>query len=456
MSWATAEFADLDLGDARLSKRLVKLVEAFARQPMASIPAACGGWAETQAAYRFLSDESIDWQDMLSPHWKCTQERMRPHAVVLCIQDTTELDFNGQQIAGLGRLSYEAQRGMYLHPTYAVSVDREPLGVIDVCLWAREKKGSEADLTAPLESQRWVEGYERVAEQAASLPDTRLVYVADREGDLMALIRRAAALGTPADWLIRSKHNRKLPREKLEGSAPKSAKSAASEDPNARLWSRTTRGKPLGTLIFSTHRRPGRPSRRVEQQVWAERVTLAPGIEVSCIVARELTPPAGMKALEWRLLSNRPVADFAAASELIDWYRSRWEIEMLFDLVKNACKVESLQLSQMDRLERALALYLVVAWRIARLMRLGRQCPTLPVELGFEPEEWKGAYVLLKKPIPKKPPTLNSVIRLVATLGGFLGRKRDGEPGIKTLWIGMARIADFAAGVRHARAMGLA
>lgn len=159
MDWATAEFADLDLGDARLSKRLVKLVEAFARQPMASIPAACGGWAETQAAYRFLSDESIDWQDMLSPHWKCTQERMRLHAVVLCIQDTTELDFNGQQIAGLGRLSYEAQRGMYLHPTYAVSVDREPLGVIDVCLWAREKKGSEADLTAPLESHRWVEGH---------------------------------------------------------------------------------------------------------------------------------------------------------------------------------------------------------------------------------------------------------------------------------------------------------
>jgi hypothetical protein len=283
---------------------------------------------------------------MLSPHWKCTQERMRPHAVVLCIQDTTELDFNGQQIAGLGRLSYEAQRGMYLHPTYAVSVDREPLGVTDVCLWTREEKGSEADLTAPLESQRWVEGYERVAEQAAELPDTRLVYVADREGDLMALIRRAAALGTPADWLIRSKHNRKLPQEKSEQSSPKRVKSTDSKDPNARLWSRTTGGTPLGTLTFTTHRQPGRTPRRVTQSVWAERIELAAGLEVTCVVARELDPPPGVKALEWRLLSNRRVADFAGASELIDWYRSRWEIEMLFHLIKNACKVESLQLSR--------------------------------------------------------------------------------------------------------------
>lgn len=460
MGWAAEEFADLDLGDARLSKRLVKLVEAFARQPTASIPAACGGWKETQAAYRFLDHDEIGFEDILAPHWKCTHRRMESHAVVLCIQDTTELDFHGQQIEGLGRLSFDAQRGMYLHPTYAVSTDREPLGVLDAWMWARAPKGSAADLAAPLESERWIEGYERVAEQAAQLPATRLVYVADREGDLMALIRRAAELDTPADWLIRSQHNRKLPLQPGQKKAKKSATSTDSEGvaalgANARLWSRTTQGKSLGTLAFTTHRRPKHPPRRVEQRIWAERVEIAPGLEVTCIVAREINPPAGVKAMEWRLLTNRAVQDFAAACELIDWYRSRWEIELLFHVIKNACKVEALQLSTMARLERALALYLVVAWRIARLLRLGRQCPTLPVELYFEPEEWKGAYVLLKKPVPKQPPTLNTVMRLVATLGGFLGRKRDGEPGLKTIWIGMARLADFASGIRYAREAGL-
>jgi hypothetical protein len=72
------------------------------------------GWAETQGAYRFLSNTKTDWHALLQPHWDCSIERMRPHAVVLNIQDTTELDFNGRQTAGLGPLSYEAQRGMYL------------------------------------------------------------------------------------------------------------------------------------------------------------------------------------------------------------------------------------------------------------------------------------------------------------------------------------------------------
>jgi hypothetical protein len=108
---------------------------------------------------------------------------MRAQPVVLCIQDTTELDFNGQQIDGLGPLNYEARRGMYLHPTFAVTTDREPLGVLDAWMWAREKRGADGVRPGLIESKRWVEGYQRVAEMAAAMPGTRLVYVADREAD---------------------------------------------------------------------------------------------------------------------------------------------------------------------------------------------------------------------------------------------------------------------------------
>ena len=142
MSWCAEEFADLDLRDKRLNDRAIKMMEDFARQPMASIPAACGGWAETQAAYRLLGNEKVHWQEILAPHWQRSEERIATHPVVLCLQDTTELDFHGQGIAGLGRLSYEAQRGMYLHPTYVVTPDREPLGVVDAWMWARADKDS--------------------------------------------------------------------------------------------------------------------------------------------------------------------------------------------------------------------------------------------------------------------------------------------------------------------------
>jgi hypothetical protein len=126
-------------------------------------------------------------------------------------------------------------------------------------------------------------------------------------------------------------------------------------------------------------------------------------------------------------------------------------VALLFHIIKNGCRIEALQLSQMQRLERAIALYLVVAWRIARLMRLGRTCPDLPAELFFEPDEWRGVHFLLKKPIPKQAPRLNTIIRMIATLGGFLGRKCDGQPGVKTLWIGIQRVADFAAGLEFAK-----
>jgi len=131
---------------------------------------------------------------------------MRAYPVVLCLQDTTELDFNGQGIAGLGPLSYEAQRGMYVHPTYAVSPQREPLGVLDAWMWAREPKDAQGKRGGVLESTPWTEGYTHIAELAASLPDTRLVYVADREADIVALMAQARDLGHRADGLIRSSH----------------------------------------------------------------------------------------------------------------------------------------------------------------------------------------------------------------------------------------------------------
>ena len=155
--------------------------------------------------------------------------------------------------------------------------------------------------------------------------------------------------------------------------------------------------------------------------------------------------------VQWRLLTNREVNSLEQASELIDWYRARWEIELFFLILKEGCRVESLQLGDKDRLESALAIYMVIAWRINRLMRLGRTVPELEAALVFEPDEWRAAFILNKKPVPKKMPTLNEVIRLIAQRGGFLGRKGDGEPGAKTLWLGLQEIAIFVEGARYAR-----
>lgn len=439
MSWASEELASIDLGDTRRNRRAIHLIERLAEHPTASIPGACNGWAETQAAYRFLASDAYDWLDILEPHRQCTQRRMAAHPVVLCLQDTTELDFNGQTIKGLGPLSYEAQRGMYLHPTYAVTPEREPLGVLDAWMWAREPKDADGQRPGGVpESLRWKEGYERVADLARELPDTRLVYVADREADILDLMVHARDVGTPADWLLRARHNRALPGVK-----------------GKKLWEAVLETEPLGEVRFTLPPGRGRVLREVRQQLYAQRVRLSDRrqgyLEVTCVIAREINAPKGVKPVEWRLLTNRRADTLEAVVELIDWYRARWEIERLFLVLKEGCRVEALQLGTVERLERAFALYLVVGWRIARLMRLGRTVPDLDASLLFEPEEWQAAYLLAKKPVPKRPPRLNEVLRLIARQGGFLVRKGDGEPGVKTTWLGLQRIRDVAAAMKFAR-----
>lgn len=433
MNWAEEELSGISLGDARLDKRAGKLLSSMSSRPQASIPQACGGAAEIKAAYRLIDQDDVDWRDLMAPHWGKSLRRMSGEPVVLCIQDTTELNFNGRQTRGLGRLSYDAQRGMYAHLTYAVTPHRLPLGVLDCWMWARKARG-EPDL---LESTRWIEGYEGIAEMAAQLPTTRLVYVADREADIGALLARAQALDYPADLLIRVQHDRKL--DGTEGSVL----TALSEAPV------------LGEIAFALAPGRGRKARTVTQRVSVVRsLVRLPGNQTAMLTvveAREYDTPAGETPVCWRLLTNRKIDDLAQAGELIDWYRSRWEIEMYFHIVKTGCQVEQLQLETIERIERALSLYLMVAWRIHFLMRLGRQCPDVGCEIAFETDEWQAAYLLAKKKPPSAPPTLNEVIRLVASAGGFMGRKGDGQPGAKAIWSGMQALYFFVEGMRAVR-----
>ena len=305
-------------------------------------------------------------------------------------------------------------------------------------MWVREFKDAEGQRGGEPESRRWMEGYARVAELAAGLPDTRLVYVADREADLLPLMIRARDLEHPADWLIRAKHNRVLP-----------------DGDGEKLWARVLATEPLGEVHFTLAPGRGRRSRDVRQALYAHRVSVSDRrggrVDATCVIAREIDAPAGVKPIEWRLLTNRRAETLEAAVELVEWYRARWEIELLFLALKVGCRVEALQLSTLQRLERTLILYLIISWRIARLKHLGRTSPELDASGVFEAEEWQAAYLLAKKPVPTHPPPLYEVVRLIARHGGFIGRNSDGEPGLKSLWIGLQRVRDVVIGMQHVR-----
>jgi len=189
--------------------------------------------------------------------------------------------------------------------------------------------------------------------------------------------------------------------------------------------------------------------------VRAERVTLPPKggepVMVTALRAREESPPIGVEPLDWRLLSNRLTETLAAAAELIQWYGTRWSIEVFFRIFKTGCRVEALQLSTLERLEPALALYLIIAWRIQYLTVLGRVTPDLPCDAVLDPDEWHAVYVAIHHaPPPMIPPPLPAMLGWIARLGGHLGRKSDGPPGPKALWIGLQRARDLAWGMQLA------
>ena len=190
-----------------------------------------------------------------------------------------------------------------------------------------------------------------MAETALTLPSTRLIYGADREADIAEFMQRAHALGSPADGLIRSKHHR-------------------GHRDGGKRWAAVLAGAPLGEIEFMLPSRHGQAARRVRQQIFARPIRLADGqgdrLSVTCLIAKETAAPAGVKPVEWRRLTHRTAQTLDDLVELIEGVRCRWEIEIFFNVLKNGCRVEALQLGCIGKIEGALAVYLVVSWRLAR------------------------------------------------------------------------------------------
>jgi len=452
MSALAAELTAIDLGDRRLNQRAQRVAEKLGDKPTVSIPAACGGWDETKAAYRLFDHPEVTAERVLTPHVACTEERLREHPRVLCVQDTTELDYTTKKdIAGLGPLNSETRRGMYLHPTLALTPDRVPLGLLDAYFWARKPGGlgQEKDPSRALEekeSVRWVDGFALVNELAEQLEDTRLTYIGDRESDIYDLFVEAPCPEHGADWLVRVQHADRLLTD------------------GRKLREVLNVAPVLTEVTFDRPASNGRPARTVHQHIKAVRVTLkAPSrpdrtladVTITALLAFEPNPPAGEEPLVWVLLSNLPVETPQQAIEKLSWYLCRWQIEVYFKVLKSGCRIEELQLEKRERLEPALAFYMIIAWRVLYLTMLGRDCPEMPCDTVFADEEWKAVYLVTeRKPPPEHPPSLDTMVRMVATLGGFLNRRNDGFPGPKTLWIGLQRIPDFVLAIEAQRSIG--
>jgi hypothetical protein len=196
-----------------------------------------------------------------------------------------------------------------------------------------------------------------------------------------------------------------------------------------------------------------RAARTVRQVVRAMEVTprppqrrgeSLPRVTFWAILAEEVDPPEGEEPICWLLLTSERVTTLEGALRIIRIYMRRWDIEVLFRVLKTGCRVEHVQLKCREAIVRALMIYLAIAWRILYLTHLGRSCPELPCGCVFDEAEWRAACAVAGRPPEAGEPSLGEFILIVGKLGGHLGRKCDGPPGPQVMWRGLARVRDFA------------
>ena len=444
--WAEVEFGRARLPDERLRKRLLTMARDLYARPQAQIPEACQSRAKTKAAYRFLDHPETSMDILLEPHYQATRQRLTEEKIVLAVQDSTSLNYTAHPATDdLGPLStrVDGSMGLWLHNTMAFSVEGTPLGLLDVQCWARDAQEfgkHHQRKQRPIEqkeSYKWLKSFQQVATAQRSSPDTLLVSVGDREADIYELFELALKDPRGPKLLVRAEYDRLL------------------ADGQGHLWPMVASQLVAATQDLQVPRRGAQPARVAHLELRFAPVRLKPpqrkahlpSLNLWAVLAQEVNALPAVKPLRWMLLTTCEVTSTVGAIEKIDWYRLRWGIEVYHRTLKSGCKIEERQLGTADRIETCLAIDLVVAWRIFHLAKLGREVPDVPCTVFFEEFEWKALHThITKTPVPPaEPPTLREALRMVATLGGFLGRRGDGEPGTTTLWRGLQYLDGIAA-----------
>lgn len=445
--WVARQYRTVALCDARLEKRLRLVSGALASKPLDSVNQACENWAGAKGAYRFIENEAVKPDNLIDPIADATAREAAEHEAVVAVQDTTTLSFpRARQAVGLGPVNDAPEaRGMLAHPVLALRLDGLALGLLDFQWWCRDPAATDPARAKARrsieekESGKWLRGI-RTARKAlegnvATEDGPRLIHVFDREGDIHEVFDLIDDSGDGA--VIRSAQNRRV---------------ATAEGRRVLAHDAVAAAPLLGTVVIDVPRKRGQPQRRAKLELRACGMTLTPPtphragararrpIRLNLVEAVEVDAPAGVDTpLRWLLWTTEPVETLADAIEIIRIYKLRWKIEEFNLVLKSGCRVEQLQFETAERLAKVVALYAPVAVRILQLRDLSRLAPDAPCTIVLSQEQWRALWTWIHRKRPRrdaKPPSIRQATLWIGRLGGHLGRKSDGMPGVRTLWRG--------------------
>jgi hypothetical protein len=441
--WAQWNFGNCQLGDKRRTARLVQLAEQFGSNPSASLPDQTEIWSDLKAAYRLFDRDEVTFEAIARPHWELTRQSASGRCLV--IGDTTEIDFGRfREIDGVGPTGNGTGNGFLLHNALLVQADTgETIGVAGQVIHHRKPKrktkkreNASQRMKRERESQVWGKVIEDIGPPADGV---EYVHVFDRGADNFEVY--CHLLEQKGEWVIRAS---KLSRKILAGAA----------DEPMTLQEYLPHLRTLGSYTLSLRARPGQAARESQLKVRVGRIKIPrprhvspwvrdrkqPPIAMNVIEVVEVNAPEGITPIRWVLLTSLPVSSLDDAWEIIGYYESRWLVEEYHKALKTGCCTEARQLKTGGRLEALVGLTSVVALRLLQLKSLARIKPEVPAQ-RVVPAIWLQMLKLARKNLTRVHDlTVGQFYREVAKLGGFLGRKGDGEPGWLTIWRGWEKL----------------
>jgi len=469
-SWAANEFWGAPMGDKRLEKRLISIAQSKAKSPGKSfLETVQGDRAAVAGYYRFIdapAESRIAMSSILRPHRECTLRRMNSQDEVLCIHDTTDVNFatlaacEGLGVIGKNQTKTRT-RGLRLHSSFVVdAADGLPLGVLHANCYAPpvkrggKKRDSRYIPTEQKQSFRWISSMQACTKLSAKLDGTRVIHVMDREGDFFELFD-AWREGGRDELIVRAKHDRRTnSTESLFQRVCQSEVKASLTVDIPRKSARAKKGK--------NKAQPRRQKRRAILQVRHCSVPILPPkhglsskknpVDAHIVHFKEtMPPPDGSKPVEWFLLTTLSVDSPETAEKVFRCYVKRWRIEEWHRALKTCCGAEEPAHRNAERLKRVLAINMVLAWRVLLMMLLGREMPELPPHVLFADDQIEVLKLLAKKWRCPNPGNLQDYVILMARLGGYLNRKCDGPPGAEILWRSLITLTQMCMGFALAK-----
>jgi len=447
--WAKQQFADCQLGDERRTRRLIKVAEQVANDPSASFPDQMKSWGDLKAAYRLFDREDVTFEAIARPHWQ--QTRAVAPGRYLVLADTTEIDFGyHRDIDGLSKIGNGSGRGFLLHNGLLVEAESESvIGVAGQTIHYRKPKPKKENAAQRFKRDRESRVWGDVIDEIGP-PDegVQLVHVCDRGADDFEVF--CHFLQNDCDWVVRAAS---LHRHIITPSGEKTPlKEYLPSLPVAGSYELQLRARPEQAARTATLEvRFGKLAMPIPKHKSSYVKSLDPEpIEMSVVWVREIGASSAASPIEWVLYTSMPVSTFKDAWQVIGNYESRWLVEEYHKALKTGCCVERRLLRDTNRLEAMVGLMSVVSVRLLQLKSIARNDPDRPARNVVPPLWLKMLKAARKKLRRVHDLTIYEFYREVAKLGGFLGRKSDGEPGWITIWRGWEKLNTLVQGARLA------